>query len=108
MKRVREKVVSLTILCGILVAMVGLYQCPSMLLFNLPCPGCGMTRAYLALLRLDPIRAFQWHPLFPIPLAVVVYTLFRNRLIRWRKYEPFAVIAILLLFIVTWGIRILL
>jgi hypothetical protein len=32
---------------------------------HLPCPGCGMTRATLALLRGDFARAFSIHPLAP-------------------------------------------
>jgi hypothetical protein len=36
-----------------------------------PCPGCGMTRAALALLHGDIARAFTLHPLSPVivPLA---------------------------------------
>lgn len=32
--------------------------------FSIPCPFCGMTRAYLSLLNLDIVGAFQYHPLF--------------------------------------------
>ena len=35
---------------------------------GIPCPGCGMTRALLALLRLDFAAAFAYHPLiFAMP-----------------------------------------
>ena len=37
--------------------------CLSQLIFGLPCPGCGLTRATLAFLSLDFQRAFQMHPL---------------------------------------------
>ena len=30
----------------------------------LPCPTCGMSRAWLAFLRLDFSAAFQYHPMF--------------------------------------------
>lgn len=40
---------------------------------GLPCPGCGMTRAYLALLRGDLAGAFYYHPLFwMVPFGAVV------------------------------------
>ena len=31
---------------------------------GLPCPGCGMTRAYARLFMLDIRGAFAWHPMF--------------------------------------------
>ena len=33
-------------------------------LLNLPCLGCGVTRAYKSLLRGDVAGAFQWHFMF--------------------------------------------
>src|SRR6185503_7185615 len=46
--------------------------CLMALALRIPCPGCGMTRATLALLHGDVARAFAIHPLSPIvaPLAV--------------------------------------
>lgn len=40
---------------------------------GMPCPGCGMTRAWLALLRGDVAAAFAYHPMFwAVPLAFVL------------------------------------
>ncbi|HOO79834.1 MAG TPA: DUF2752 domain-containing protein [Lachnospiraceae bacterium] len=36
--------------------------CPMIFLTGLPCPGCGLTRAALALLRLDIVSAFSFNP----------------------------------------------
>lgn len=38
--------------------------CPIRILFGLPCPACGMTRACLAALTFDFAKAFYIHPLF--------------------------------------------
>ena len=38
--------------------------CPFRFFFGISCPGCGMTRALLAALRLDFAAAFSYHPLF--------------------------------------------
>lgn len=47
--------------------------CPIRFVSGISCPGCGMTRAWLAVLRLDFAVAFYYHPLFflpPVALAV--------------------------------------
>lgn len=43
-------------------------------IYGIPCPTCGMTRAYSALLELDFKKAFMYHPLFClVPLLVLSY-----------------------------------
>lgn len=52
---------------------LGIPLCPWASLFHVPCPGCGLTRATLALLRGDFRAAVSLHPLvLVVPLAVVV------------------------------------
>jgi len=48
--------------------------CPTATLFGIPCPGCGLTRATLALLSGNLRLAFQLHPLVFVlaPLLVGV------------------------------------
>lgn len=49
--------------------------CPFRFFFGISCPGCGMTRALLAALRLDFAAAFSYHPVvFPaavFPLGIL-------------------------------------
>lgn len=65
-------------------AVVGLYLllaavgigCPIKFATGISCAGCGMTRAWLALLRLDVKAAFEYHPLFWLPpCAVIVFAM---------------------------------
>ena len=48
------------------------YVCPFRVLTRLPCPGCGMTRAWLSLLHGDLSAAFRFHPFFwAVPVLLV-------------------------------------
>jgi len=44
-------------------ALAGAPLCPTAALFGVPCPGCGLTRATLALLHGDVGAALHLHPL---------------------------------------------
>ena len=48
--------------------------CPIRFLTGISCAGCGMSRAWLSLLRGDLAAAFAYHPLFwlPVPAAAVL------------------------------------
>jgi len=43
----------------------GLWSCPFATMTGLPCPGCGMTRAFLAMLRGDWATVLLFHPFAP-------------------------------------------
>lgn len=59
-----------------LFAALRLPLCPTANLFGIPCPGCGLTRATLAMLRGDLAAAFRFHPLvFVLAPLVAVFTL---------------------------------
>lgn len=62
---------------------------------GIPCPGCGLSRAWLAVLRLDFGTAFCYHPMFwSIPIFVLFFLL-DGRLFR-RRWINLAVITALL------------
>ena len=59
--------------------LAGIYAhigCPIRYVTGIPCPGCGITRAVLALLRLDFTEAFHFHPLvFLLPVLALLWLL---------------------------------
>ena len=72
------------------------FGCPVRLLTGISCPGCGMTRAVLALLRLDIGLAIEMHPLvFLLPVAAAVYLL-RKRIPK-KAMSALCVFALILL-----------
>lgn len=57
-------------------------------LTGLPCPACGLTRAWLAILRGQVARAFAMHPMFwGVPVLHIYFLtdgkLFSKRVDRW-------------------------
>ena len=54
--------------------------CPILYLTGIACAGCGMSRAWLSLARLDLAGAFAYHPLFWLPPAVLAALLLRRRM----------------------------
>ena len=53
---------------------------------GLPCPGCGLTRAYRAVWGRDLAAAFYWHPLFwYVPVFAMVWL---GKWLRYRRETP--------------------
>lgn len=55
-----------------------LFGCLFRWLFGVSCPGCGLTRATLAALRLDFQAAFHYHPLFWLATPFWLYVVHRR------------------------------
>lgn len=53
-------------------------HCPFKWFFGIPCPGCGMLRAFFSLLRLDFSGAFCYHPLVFLMIPVGVYCVLKK------------------------------
>ncbi|MBI1756171.1 MAG: DUF2752 domain-containing protein [Fimbriimonas ginsengisoli] len=53
--------------------LLGLPPCPSVLLFDRPCPGCGMTTSWCALLHGDWGLAVHANPFGPVFYAVFTF-----------------------------------
>lgn len=75
----RKNVLNRIKICGlifVLYLILNLFHagCPIKFITGVSCPGCGMTRAILSVLRLDFAGAFHYHPLFF--LAPVMFFLF--------------------------------
>lgn len=54
--------------------------CPIKWFTGISCAGCGMSRAWLALLSGNVSEAFLCHPLFWIPPFAVLALLFKNKI----------------------------
>lgn len=54
--------------------------CPIKYLTGISCAGCGMTRAWISVMKLDFASAFKYHPLFSLPPLFVLTYAFRKKL----------------------------
>ena len=90
MKRVGRVVAAHCNLCSVFAVWNFKGRCPAKIFLGGPCPGCGLTRAYLAVLRLDFSAAFRYHPLFPVAVPALLYLIHLPclpvRLPRWAEY----------------------
>ncbi len=88
-------------------AIIGMYgmmgmmgiTCPILFMTGISCAGCGMTRAWLSLFRLDFGAAFYYHPLFWLPALLIVLFLFEKRIFKQWSWLWAA------LFLFVYGIR---
>lgn len=54
---------------------------------GIPCPGCGMTRAFISLAKLDIRSAFYYHPLFILPMFLAGLFLFKKKQFAAQIYK---------------------
>lgn len=81
------------------------WPCGLRRVFGVPCISCGMSRAWLAVLRLDFGAAFFYHPMFwSIPL-LILYAIFDGRLLKRRKWDTVLLGLILAGFVVCYALR---
>ena len=77
---------------------IAIWGCPSLRLLQIPCPGCGVTRAWMALLCGD-VRAALAHNLFFLPLTVLFVwvttnTIFERKPTRLEKMVAYGIAGI--------------
>lgn len=82
-------------------------MCLFRLLFGLPCPGCGLTRANLLFFSGHFSEAFSMHPLFLVADGYLVYVVWYFIIKRKKAAKPFWVLSLLFvaLFFVVYAVR---
>ena len=85
-KEILSRLKGLVLVVALYYAVSWFIGCPVRFFLGISCPGCGITRAWLAALTLDFPKAFSLHPLFWTVPFLVLAVLFEDRLAasRWR------------------------
>ena len=66
-------IATVVVLAVAILVLLDIYKCPLDYIVGLPCPMCGMTRAFLAALSGDFAGAFYYHPLW---IVIIIGTAF--------------------------------
>lgn len=84
--------------------------CPIKIITGIPCPGCGLTRAFFSLFSFDIHSSFSYHPLFWLIPIILIILLFRKRIPAFMKiYQDSRIwIAICTIFLIVYAIRMIL
>lgn len=103
----KDKLITCLILLVVL-AVFRIFDIPCIfnLIFRIPCPSCGMTRAYINLLHLDVMGAFAMHPMFwSVPVLGLYY--FADWKLFKRKWIDYGVLILIGTgFLVNWIFKI--
>lgn len=82
-KLTKEELLEITAVAGCYIVMEILgITCPILFITGISCAGCGMSRAWLSLLRLNISNAFYYHPLFWFPALTVFVFLFKRKILK--------------------------
>jgi len=74
--------------------------------YGIPCPGCGMTRAYIHFFYGDIKGAFNYHPLFLMTIVLVIIWIFKDTGIISKIYKnKLFWISIAIVFFGVWAVR---
>ncbi|WP_374047193.1 DUF2752 domain-containing protein [uncultured Phascolarctobacterium sp.] len=73
------------------------FRCPWRSLLDIPCPGCGLTRAFISLLRGEFYISFSYHALLIPVLVLVAFLAFEDcySLNKYRKELIFFVFGLI-------------
>ncbi len=104
----KEIIIKHAVALGIMLFIVFLYKCPIYYFFHIPCPGCGVTRAYFSLFALDLESAFEYHPLFFTVAPTILYIAHRNVMKKRLsdKVEKIYFVSLCSLFLIVYVLRV--
>lgn len=86
---------------------VGNVSCPVRRFLGFPCPGCGLSRAWLAALDLDLAGAFRYHPMFWCVPVAAVYILWDGKLFADPRKNRWLGVCLMAGLLLCWLFRIL-
>lgn len=105
MKKDRNSLLVFIVMVSIIYGILQFFgiTCPIKFMTGVSCPSCGMTRAYLSLLRLDFKSAYYYHPLFVLPALGLIIYIFRYKFS--KKFLRGIEVSFVLVFLIVYAFR---
>jgi hypothetical protein len=102
-------IIIIVLIIVFILSILGIYKCPYRLLFGIPCPTCGLTRAFISLLSFDFKSAFKYHSLyFLVIIGFIFYTLEEFNIISIsNKIKNIFIVICIILFMIYYIYRII-
>ena len=82
------------------------YKCPIKAITGYDCPGCGLTRSFVCLIKLDFKKALFYHCLSPLAAIitgyVILHILFPKTVSVGKNIEKIILISFFIMLIIVW------
>ena len=101
----KDTVCKISILCFAFLLFLLDVGCPFRFLTGICCPGCGITRAIIHILKLDFDKAIYYHPLV-ITLPIIAIVILKSKCLNKLFVKTFLIVMIAL-FVIVYVIRII-
>ena len=99
----RDKLlVTLAVICFLAICYFIKLPCVFQYLTDMPCITCGMTRAWMSVLRLDFLAAFRYHELFWTVPILYLFFWFDGALFKKKKVDMAVFALILVALCIRW------
>ena len=103
MKNLKKRLISCAWILGTILIMY-IFKIPCLIkwAFGIECPGCGITRAYISLFRLDLKQAFMYNRMFWVVPFCFLFYLFDGQLFKNKWVNVILEGGMYLLLILNW------
>jgi hypothetical protein len=100
-------IIVITIVVVFVFSLLGIYKCPSYYILGIPCPTCGITRAFASLLLFDLKKSFYYNALWVLVIiGFALYVLIEFNYIKIsKKHIKILIYTYLIIFVSYYIIR---
>lgn len=113
MEQKRKELWNMLLAVVAVIAVYGVFHavgigCPIKFVTGISCMGCGMTRAWLSVLRLDIKGAFHYHPAFWVPPLFIIFLYLKHtKKLKNNKLYIYFIFTSIMIFVIIYFVRLI-